>query len=381
MKIHKKMIRSLSLITLLIGVYVTASVQITYGLTPNIDLNGNLKLQVVSSPISTNGTGGFAVIASSGNGSVSNPWIINNLEITGTGTENLISIANTNDYFIIEENTLIGGLNGILLNNADNGYILNNTIKSNYLAGISFVDSFNTRVESNEISDNGSGCGSRLSLSQIKLAGHAGGGVTYDPSGDSVVVGNHIFDNWVSGIVIEDAINITIQGNIIENNGNVCPLMSNSISLNQISHRDGYGIDIQDGSGNMISNNEISNNAQWGIITEVNSVDNSIRDNNLKNNVFNPQASDNGTRNIYDGNYWDDLSGIKYDLAGLMNNSDLHPRGAENTIYFDQHDFFPNRTVIIETEGEGTPIWIWFVIYLFAASIVLLLIYISRNET
>ena len=99
------------------------------------------------SPISIDGNTDFLTQASNnnwgGNGSIDNPIIIENYNITSSATEHMIMILNTDLHFIIQNN-LLNGVNGlgkvfgdgIWLNNVQNGQILNNTICSNKM-GIS----------------------------------------------------------------------------------------------------------------------------------------------------------------------------------------------------------------------------------------------------
>ena len=64
-------------------------------------------MQTASSPITVNGNAQFQSVSSSGNGTKSNPYIINNLLITSVDSNgDSIDIQNTDAYFIIENNVI-----------------------------------------------------------------------------------------------------------------------------------------------------------------------------------------------------------------------------------------------------------------------------------
>ena len=63
----------------------------------------------------------FPGIASSGNGTKSNPWIIENWEINGTGYSNCIYIEDTTEFFEVRDCYLHDSDTGIYLYNVQNG--------------------------------------------------------------------------------------------------------------------------------------------------------------------------------------------------------------------------------------------------------------------
>ena len=88
-----------------------------------------------------------------GNGSVDDPYIIQELNITGPSGSNLIDIQNTNVYFQINNSLLVGGSKGIYLDNVFNGLIANNTIIYNN-DGINLYESENNVLFNNNASYN-----------------------------------------------------------------------------------------------------------------------------------------------------------------------------------------------------------------------------------
>ncbi len=97
----------------------------------------------------------------SGNGTVSNPYIIENVTIDGQYSSSCIEIRNSNEYFIIRNCTMYNsGFNfmdpyaGIRLDNVNNGILINNTCSFNIDNGIYLVGSDNNDILENVIVNN-----------------------------------------------------------------------------------------------------------------------------------------------------------------------------------------------------------------------------------
>ena len=96
----------------------------------------------------------------SGNGTTTNPYVIQNLIIDGQGSGDCIKISDSNAYFIIQNCTVYNsGSNnnnaGIMLENIENGQFLNNTCFNNLHMGILLLDSNYNFFSNNNISNNG----------------------------------------------------------------------------------------------------------------------------------------------------------------------------------------------------------------------------------
>ncbi len=94
----------------------------------------------------------FPIYAAAGDGSINNPWIIENYYIDG-GNRVCITIANTTNYFILRNTTVYGGSDGILLSNSSNGELRNNTARSCKI-GVHLINAINNRVINNRVYDN-----------------------------------------------------------------------------------------------------------------------------------------------------------------------------------------------------------------------------------
>lgn len=143
----------------------------------------NYILLISSTPISINGNAELAAIATAGNGSSTNPYIIENYMInaTSSGTDGLL-INNTNQHFILRNcsifgatisgkvgirlenvtnatltnNILYNNSNGIGLNLCHDNIINNNSIQNHSYLGIFLVDScYSNTIANNTIYNNG----------------------------------------------------------------------------------------------------------------------------------------------------------------------------------------------------------------------------------
>jgi len=109
---------------------------------------------------------------------------------------------------------------------------------------------------------------------------------------------------------------------ISNNGGQVCPA---TISNNEITDN-WHGIWLDDSSYNTILKNKIARNSEigTGLHLDEGSNYNKIHTNCFINNT--PQAIDNGTGNIFYGNFWSDyVPPGPYNISGTANNADNNP--------------------------------------------------------
>lgn len=206
----------------------------------------------------------------SGNGSLNNPYIIENITINGESLGNSIEIKDSNRYFIIRNTTIMNSSSdrdngGIKLENVMNGKLTNNTISFNNRNGIKIMDSQNITISENIIENNGNGLvdGVGISLNGVNCS----------------ILNNNI---WNSGSGLQE-IGIIITGDnnkIFKNNitnhlfissghagtGILVGGVNQKIFKNIIKNNERYGIDwYGNWNNNTISNNIISNNGYQGI--------------------------------------------------------------------------------------------------------------------
>jgi parallel beta-helix repeat protein len=305
-----------------------------------------------------------------GEGTIYAPYIIEKLTISGSSSRNLIEIRNTNVYFQIQHCFLSGGDIGISLTNVRFGNISNNTIKDNQ-AGIIFWDSskYNIIINNYVHSNNGEGIGLHSSdnntITGNTVYKNNAGILLWESTEFNIVINNSAYSNNIEGIGLHGALKNTITGNIVYDNfggfiiweysgynvinnntiynnaegifvcefANKNRLIYNTISFNSL----GIGINSDN---NYILYNSIYYNIGLGLDIDLESSNNNVVEwNNFINNnlgAFNPyQAYDVGSNNIFEYNYWDDLTipdinddgvvDIPYTIFGIANNQDPSP--------------------------------------------------------
>ncbi len=322
-------------------------------------------------PIAINGNDDFLTQASNeswpGEGTITNPIIIENYNITSPSTEHMITIWNTDLWFIIQECVLNGvdGLSkiygdGIWLNSIKNGIIKDNTIFSNKM------------------------------------------GISLEPNNENILIeGNNIYNNAASGIHSHQSRNITIYNNNIYKN---IQGGTDYISL-------GYGIELSESNFFQILNNKIYYNDHYGIAIRssqnINCISNKIYNNTLginlstsskKNNfTFNvivnhteyaltfassctmnivqfndfiansalhsSQAKDDGPSNIFVFNYWNDwtepdidndtIADNEYLIDGQIGNTDKNPL-TMSIFNINNLDSYTTNIVFLTTTSSTT---------------------------
>ncbi len=320
----------------------------------------------------------------SGDGSWSNPYIIENVTVDcgGTGTGILIENSNT-EYFIVRnctvyntgnglfdsgiklENTCIGTIfknnvsnnqvNGICLIGCNNNTIIENTANHNYLYGINLINNcdYNT-ISGNTVNYNSRGIQLYDYCDYNNISGNIVCNTTdigillYDYCGHNTISGNTVNDN-AYGIYFENKCNNnTISGNTANDNPYDAIYLhkcdNNTISGNTANDND-CGIYFDDYcDNNTILGNHAFNNTNEGIYLVDLCDNNTITENALYNNTIGIRVeSDNNNNSIYKNFFLE--NGIHAVDDGIDNKWN-------NTIignYWDNHtgpDVNPNDGVV-----------------------------------
>lgn len=270
-----------------------------------------------------------------GDGTYSNPYVIEDLIIDVEGWGNGILIENSNAFFTIENVTIYnsGTYKGaIFLFNASNGKLINNNLSSNSDGIISWFSDNNTFIgnmiynnseigmnlndcDNNTISENfiyecGQGIiligeGNKIlenNVNDVNVgmdlmsmnSGIVSGnilnnnyiGITLYSCINSNITGNTIYEN-MDGIRLERSEDINISGNILNRNfgdgirlylSYNCDIKGNTISYSY------YGIRLEQSEHNFISRNILYYNRPIGIFLESGSRYNDIIENNIIEN-------------------------------------------------------------------------------------------------
>ena len=344
------------------------------------------------SPITITSNNDFASLGFPGDGSSTNPYLIDSLSIVTTNltltTVSLISISNTDAYFIISNNYLngvYGTINGITFDNVTHGTISSNTIINNY-NGIVINGSSNDVIFFNTISLetnngiflNGS---STISISNNAIFQITNSGIFLQDSNYNSIAANTIYNigvvltligsqNMISstssltggygvGLYIDPSVYNNIDKNIIFNSTTEGILLYQSeftsIIGNNINHNGVNGIFFQNANHNSIANNAITFNGQSSnLLTTVGSrssvssftggygvglyIDPSV-DNNVTGNII----SNNGAVGAY----------LSYSNNTMISNNNVDSNGATG-IFFENANENTVTGNSITNNGAGT---------------------------
>ncbi|MFX0075090.1 MAG: nitrous oxide reductase family maturation protein NosD, partial [Candidatus Hermodarchaeota archaeon] len=206
----------------------------------------------------------------SGNGTYSEPYLIEDLVIDGGGSENCIFIENSEAFFKIKNCTVYNSTGddraGIRLLNAKNGILINNNCSNNH-DGIFLRYSQNITISVNTANNNLE-IGLYISYSPNNIVSeniannNSYDGILLHYSDNNSITGNTASFNDEYGIVINHCDNGTIKGNTVINNYRGIELYNSNnhtVSFNS-ANNNSYGINLYYSPGNIVSNNTLQKN-------------------------------------------------------------------------------------------------------------------------
>ncbi len=240
------------IITVNLGFVTGSSIKsLEYSDDINFD-NKNPKISAVSGKIHIDNNWTVAKSAGicTGDGTYSDPYVIEDLVIDTNNTGSCILIENSTAYFRIENCTVFnseGAYNaGILLNNTDNGFLIDNNCSSNS-SGMGLFYSDNNTISGNDVNNNFRG-------------------IYLDRSDYNTISGNHVNYNY-HGILLHVSVFNAISGNIANNNENGIIIASGDRNtvLGNIANNNEYGMYLTFSNYNTVSGNTAYNNDNSGI--------------------------------------------------------------------------------------------------------------------
>ena len=347
---------------------------------------------IPGTPFRINSNADFVTYANGGgDGSVGNPWIIEDLDINGTGHGYCIYIGNTTDYFVVRDCYLhdaSGNLgfyfwnSGIALYKADNGKVANNTVSKNS-EGIFLYSSSSNTIANNTASNNWYGIWLYSSSSNNSITNNTASsnyyyGIHLDSSSSNTIANNTMVGNGISifGNILEHwnthtiDISNTVNGKPVyywknQTSGTVFPgagqvilaNCSNVIIENQNVSDGSVGIALGFSSTNTIANNTIANNCH-GIYLEF-SNSNIIANNNANLNYYgihlDSSSSNTITNNTANSNYYCGIYIVSSNSNTIANNTIANNN---NGIYLDSSNsnIIANNTVS-SNNNYGILLW------------------------
>ena len=241
----------------------------------------------------------------------------NNITSGGNG----VYVENSHNITISDNNIFSNTLNGVYVTATTDSLIFNNVIHDNAGNGIFVENSVSIIVSTNEIYDNGKGTLARLSIAGVSsigsLSASFGAGIFLDPTNDSFVINNIVYNNALDGVNLELTDSTNVQGNLLYGNGlNGLTLINSSdnsligntifnngfsfvgqtssygrFNIRGLTASFGAGIFLDPSNNNLLQNNEIYNNVENGISLEGSGY-NTISDNIVyRNGVGSPATA------------------------------------------------------------------------------------------
>ena len=281
-----------------------------------------------------------------GDGSIANPWIIENYDINGTGYGYCIYVGNTTDYFIIKDCYLhhasgYGSLyyrpdSGLVFYNVQNGILLNNSAFSNDWGGIRLSLSENNSISNNTVTDNPGGIilyysDNNTIINNTAYNTNKGIDLWIDCH-DNQIINNNASNNEM-GIVVWIGNNNQVIGNIANENeeeGIYLYEAHNGIVENNTAISNNWsGVRIIQSSNNTVKNNTALNNTLYGIsLNEANY--NRISENNASSNMLGGIRLDGESNIIENNDVFYNINGIL--LLEGMSNPTINNVIANNTV-------------------------------------------------
>ena len=170
----------------------------------------NFTLKTSSDSLFINNNSELQAFATSGNGTASNPYIIENRTINGKGGVFGILINNSDSHFVLRNCSIINASYGIYLNNVTNGSIENNRVNDCTSTGLYLSNSLVITAKNNTIYN-------------CDIAA-----VTLNHSISNNFYSNDIFNNAYAGFYLVDSNYIVLMANhVYENKIGILLIRSN----------------------------------------------------------------------------------------------------------------------------------------------------------
>jgi parallel beta-helix repeat protein len=304
----------------------------------------------------------FAVQGWPGNGTVSNPYMIEELRIEFDSP--CVNISNTQAYFVISNciftREVNGGSYGVLFTNVSRGVVEKCVIYSKS-RGVMLIDSTDCVLRELTIYDS-SNYGIYLHhstnchISSNIIFENGLDGITFHDSDSGIIYNNTIYGNTKNGIFLSYSAYTLLSDNLCYQNDEDGVQLNlawfTNLTGNAIHDNALYGINIRNSDFCNFINNRIYHN-QIGIRIDSAGSDNLVFANRIHwNDEHN--AFDNGSANDWDdglatGNSWNDFNGNgDYLILGMAGSEDRYPLPL----------FFPERPSDIVFEQESSKMYI-----------------------
>ena len=233
-----------------------------------------LKISAISGKIhiDNNWTAAKSAGLCTGNGTYSEPFVIEDLVIDPGSGVTCIVIENSNVYFRIENCSLLHSHGAIRLSSVINSLIITNNCSSNYY-GIYLSECNNITISGNTVNNNKNDGIYLMECNDIYVSGNTANnneregtcyGILLNKCNNISVSGNNVNDNDRGGIYLYFSYDISVSGNTASNNDmeGIHLYYSHDISVsgNTANNNDENGIYVVYSDYNTISGNTANDN-------------------------------------------------------------------------------------------------------------------------
>ena len=272
-----------------------------------------------------------------------------------------ISFASCKNNFIQNNQVCTNG-DGIEVGYSMNNYIYGNQVYNNS-DGIQVRDSVNNTLVNNTISNNFAG-GVRLSGTVITTFSNNNvsnntDGISLDWSHISVISNNTISNNHYHGIYMsESRTNILANNTFFNNSQHGIYLQGSELNIlarNTIYNHSYSGISFINANNNTIFHNTVGNTSNFNVILTYSGHNNMKWNNFLKNDQSETSQArdddDQGRKNTFAYNYWDDWTSPDSDADEIVDNPYIINGSSKN------QDRYPRSTPIDLLSDTTAPIF------------------------
>jgi parallel beta-helix repeat protein len=278
-----------------------------------------------------------------GNGSESNPYIIEGYNIT-TSSDSAIYIVNTTVYFEVRGCFIVGGTTGVVLENVTYANFWNNTVQESDSCGF-FVGKSDSCIVTNNTIHTITGSDSTglysfdsddCNLSNNTIQSVSGTGILIDYSGNCSITDNFVSGSSNDGVRLRDSSGINITQNVITDSGMSGIKLGNSpdcrLEWNLVGDSVSDGISIEMSFACLVQDNVLYDNGAYSLDVAGDSTD------ILSNTFYRSQMQ--GLRCQSDNNYVTQNNFIENSLAFSGNAIYIHNAGTNNNITSNYYDIW-----------------------------------------
>lgn len=309
-----------------------------------------------SSDIVINSNPDFLTYASSGNGTKSSPYLIENYSLSYSS----VFISNTSAYFILQNVSVAHRSYGFYLTNVQNGMIINCTAKDTSNAGFQLFYSSNNHLINNSASGDYNGfvlfSSNNITLTD-NIASSNNNGILLQSSFDNLFLNNSVNNND-EGIMIHGLSstgNSFIHNSIVDNSEDAGFYLDGALHNNFINNTidiinyANYGFYLFSASNNLFQSNTVKNSVTGFYL--LSSMSNTMTNNSVSNvnyafNLDYHSIDNNVTYN----------SALNFSVASVVQNNNNNFYFINTPNKFFNNEFSPNTPVNISIASTETTI-------------------------